>query len=94
MRMGRLDHFVLTVADMAAMIAFYTRVLGMQEMAFGDQRKALILGQQKNQPGLIENGVPENHIPDCDRNRHRRATRTDMVHSHGFSRLPPMESFY
>lgn len=47
MRIDHLDHLVLTVADMAATIAFYTRVLGMQEMNFGDQRKALIFGQQK-----------------------------------------------
>ncbi|WP_123101974.1 VOC family protein [Acidithiobacillus sulfuriphilus] len=47
MRIDHLDHLVLTVADMAATVAFYTRVLGMQEMTFGDQRKALIFGQQK-----------------------------------------------
>ncbi|MDD2747118.1 MAG: VOC family protein, partial [Acidithiobacillus ferrooxidans] len=32
---------------MNATIAFYSRVLGMQEITFGDQRKALGFGQQK-----------------------------------------------
>ncbi|MHB8366335.1 MAG: VOC family protein [Acidithiobacillus sp.] len=47
MRIDRLDHIVLTVVDISATIAFYSRVLGMQEITFGDQRKALIFGQQK-----------------------------------------------
>lgn len=47
MRIDRFDHLVLTVADMNATIAFYSRVLGMQEITFGDQRRALAFGQQK-----------------------------------------------
>lgn len=47
MRIDRLDHVVLTVMDISATIAFYSRVLGMQEITFGDQRKALVFGQQK-----------------------------------------------
>ena len=47
MRIDHLDHIVLTVADISATIAFYSRVLGMQEITFGDQRKALAFGQQK-----------------------------------------------
>jgi len=47
MRIDRLDHIVLTVVDISATIAFYSRVLGMQEITFGDQRKALVFGQQK-----------------------------------------------
>jgi catechol 2,3-dioxygenase-like lactoylglutathione lyase family enzyme len=46
-RIDRLDHFVLTVADVAASCAFYHRVLGMAVVSFGDGRKALAFGQQK-----------------------------------------------
>ncbi|AGQ38555.1 TPA: VOC family protein [Mannheimia haemolytica] len=42
-----LDHLVLTVADMQKTIDFYTTILGMQEIAFGDNRKALLFGTQK-----------------------------------------------
>ncbi|MBT3908519.1 MAG: hypothetical protein HOF27_02425, partial [Rhodospirillaceae bacterium] len=34
----RLDHFVLTVADIDATCEFYTRVLGMERVSFGDGR--------------------------------------------------------
>ncbi|MCR1350124.1 VOC family protein, partial [Acidithiobacillus ferrooxidans] len=47
MRIDRLDHVVLTVVDISATIDFYSRVLGMQEITFGDQRRALAFGQQK-----------------------------------------------
>lgn len=47
MKIDALDHFVLTVADIAASCAFYTRVLGMQEITFGQERKALLFGAQK-----------------------------------------------
>jgi catechol 2,3-dioxygenase-like lactoylglutathione lyase family enzyme len=44
----RLDHFVLTVADIDATCAFYTRVLGMDVQTFGPQaRKALHFGRHK-----------------------------------------------
>lgn len=42
-----LDHLVLTVRDVAATIDFYTRVLGMEEVTFGEGRKALRFGRQK-----------------------------------------------
>lgn len=42
-----LDHLVLTVADVARTIDFYVRVLGMQEVTFGEGRKALAFGGQK-----------------------------------------------
>jgi catechol 2,3-dioxygenase-like lactoylglutathione lyase family enzyme len=46
--LDRLDHFVLTVADIDATCAFYTRVLGMEVQTFGPlQRKALHFGRQK-----------------------------------------------
>jgi len=48
MHIDRLDHLVLTVRDLDATIAFYTRVLGMQAVSFGLQgRKALSFGNQK-----------------------------------------------
>ena len=46
--LDRLDHFVLTVADIDATCAFYTRVLGMEVQTFGPlKRKALHFGRQK-----------------------------------------------
>ncbi|GAB2784394.1 VOC family protein [Dyella kyungheensis] len=47
MKIDALDHLVLTVADVAASVAFFTRVLGMQEVTFGAGRKALSFGVQK-----------------------------------------------
>ncbi len=43
----RLDHLVLTVADIDATVDFYTRVLGMQAMTFGAGRTALTFGRSK-----------------------------------------------
>ena len=46
--LDRLDHFVLTVADIDATCAFYTRVFGMEVQTFGPLgRKALHFGRQK-----------------------------------------------
>jgi catechol 2,3-dioxygenase-like lactoylglutathione lyase family enzyme len=42
-----LDHLVLTVRDISATIAFYTKVLGMEEGTFGKNRRALSFGNQK-----------------------------------------------
>lgn len=47
MRIDRLDHLVLTVADIDAAIDFYTRVLGMEAVAFGAGRRALAFGTSK-----------------------------------------------
>jgi len=47
MRIERLDHLVLTVRDIAATCDFYSTVLGMQVVTFGEGRKALAFGQQK-----------------------------------------------
>ncbi len=47
MLIASIDHVVLTVADMDATIAFYTRVLGMRLEIFGENRKALRFGDQK-----------------------------------------------
>lgn len=47
MNIARLDHLVLTVADIERTCAFYTRVLGMEVVRFGEGRTALRFGQQK-----------------------------------------------
>jgi catechol 2,3-dioxygenase-like lactoylglutathione lyase family enzyme len=47
MNIDRIDHLVLTVADVEATIEFYHRVLGMTPVTFGDGRRALAFGQQK-----------------------------------------------
>jgi len=47
MIVNRLDHLVLTVKDIDASIAFYTKVMGMAVETFGAGRKALVFGQQK-----------------------------------------------
>lgn len=60
MHIERLDHLVLTVADIGRTCDFYTRVLGMEMVRFGEGRTALRFGQQKinlhpasNIPGLV-----------------------------------------
>ena len=60
MNIARLDHLVLTVADIERTCAFYTKVLGMAVVRFGEGRTALRFGQQKinlhpadNIPGLV-----------------------------------------
>lgn len=47
MKIERIDHFVLTVADIDASCDFYARVLGMTVVSFGEGRKALSFGLQK-----------------------------------------------
>jgi catechol 2,3-dioxygenase-like lactoylglutathione lyase family enzyme/predicted kinase len=46
-RLDRLDHLVLTVRDLAATCAWYTRVLGLGVVTFEDGRTALTFGAQK-----------------------------------------------
>ncbi len=66
MKIARLDHLVLTVADIDRSCAFYTRVLGMEVITFGEGRTALRFGQQKinlhpvdNNPGRVaDNPTP------------------------------------
>lgn len=43
----RIDHLVLTVADIPRTVDFYQRVLGMRHQVFGEGRSALAFGQQK-----------------------------------------------
>jgi catechol 2,3-dioxygenase-like lactoylglutathione lyase family enzyme len=47
MRVDRLDHLVLTVADLDRTVAFYAGVLGMAESTFGGGRRALAFGASK-----------------------------------------------
>ena len=47
MKIERLDHLVLTVADLGKTVDFYTRVLGMEAVTFGGGRTALTFGRSK-----------------------------------------------
>lgn len=47
MKIERLDHLVLTIKDLDQTLDFYSRVMGMDMIMFGDNRKALSFGQQK-----------------------------------------------
>ena len=47
MNIDRIDHIVLTVRDIDATCAFYSRVLGMGATTFAGGRKALTFGGQK-----------------------------------------------
>jgi catechol 2,3-dioxygenase-like lactoylglutathione lyase family enzyme len=46
-KIDRIDHLVLTVRDIDATCEFYSRVLGMNNVAFGAGRVALTFGIQK-----------------------------------------------
>ena len=47
MQIERIDHLVLTVKNVEISCAFYTKVLGMQEVTFKGGRKAVAFGNQK-----------------------------------------------
>lgn len=47
MKIDRIDHIVLTVADIETTVAFYTRVLAMKKVVFGGGWTALHFGDQK-----------------------------------------------
>ncbi|TDO98691.1 VOC family protein [Marinomonas balearica] len=44
---SRIDHIVLTVADIEQSVQFYVKVLGMEEVTFGNGRRAVKFGNQK-----------------------------------------------
>jgi catechol 2,3-dioxygenase-like lactoylglutathione lyase family enzyme len=46
-QVDRIDHFVLTVRDVEATIAFYGKALGMLPVTFGGGRRALAFGQSR-----------------------------------------------
>ena len=47
MRINNIDHIVFTVNDIDAACRFYSRVLGMRIIEFGEGRKALSFGEMK-----------------------------------------------
>ena len=47
MKIERIDHLNLTVADIDRSVDFYRRVLGMKAESMGEGRAALYFGQQK-----------------------------------------------
>ena len=47
MLIDRIDHLVLTVADIGQTVDFYVRVLGMEPVTFGGGRRALRFGCHK-----------------------------------------------
>ena len=47
MKIDSIDHVVFTVKDINATCEFYTKVLSMEVVTFGEGRKALAFGSQK-----------------------------------------------
>ena len=47
MKIDRIDHLNITVADIDRSVEFYQRVLGMKTERMGEARAALLFGQQK-----------------------------------------------
>ena len=47
MKIARIDHLNITVADIDRSLEFYRRVLGMRTERMGEGRAALLFGQQK-----------------------------------------------
>lgn len=47
MQIARVDHFVLTVADVERSLDWYSRVLSFKPTTFAEGRRALAFGQQK-----------------------------------------------
>jgi catechol 2,3-dioxygenase-like lactoylglutathione lyase family enzyme len=47
MKIDSIDHVVFTVKDIKATCDFYSKVLGMEIVTFGEGRKALAFGSQK-----------------------------------------------
>ncbi len=47
LNINRIDHLVLTVKDIDETVQFYTSVMGMKKIEFGQGRIALAFGQQK-----------------------------------------------
>ncbi|SDQ52386.1 VOC family protein [Natronobacterium texcoconense] len=56
MKFTGIDHFVLTVSDVAASCAFYEK-LGAEIVTFGDDRKAIRFGDQKINLHPVDNDV-------------------------------------
>ncbi len=56
MKVERLDHLVLTVRDINTTVEFYTSVMGMEQVIFGDGRVALTFSNQKINLHQKDNG--------------------------------------
>jgi catechol 2,3-dioxygenase-like lactoylglutathione lyase family enzyme len=66
MKIDSIDHVVFTVKDIKATCDFYTKVLGMEVVTFGEGRKALAFGSQKinlQQLGRESNLIAEKPTP-------------------------------
>ena len=64
MKVTYLDHIALTVKDIKATCAFYTELLGMKEVTFKGNRKALAFGNQKiNLHEVGKELEPKAHYP-------------------------------
>jgi catechol 2,3-dioxygenase-like lactoylglutathione lyase family enzyme len=64
MKIDRLDHLVLTVKSIAATCEFYAKVLGMDILTFGDNRRVLAFGSQKiNLHEFGKEIEPKSHRP-------------------------------
>jgi catechol 2,3-dioxygenase-like lactoylglutathione lyase family enzyme len=64
LKIDRLDHLVLTVADIDRTCDFYVRALGMEVVTFGGGRKALQFGRQKiNLHQVGREFEPKSHRP-------------------------------
>ncbi len=64
MKIDRIDHLVLTVRDIDTMCSFYARVLGMEVVPFGGNRKSLSFGTQKiNLHQCAKEFEPKAHNP-------------------------------
>jgi catechol 2,3-dioxygenase-like lactoylglutathione lyase family enzyme len=57
MKIERIDHLNITVADIDRSITFYKKVLGMDAEMMGEGRAALLFGQQKIHLDLAGTGM-------------------------------------
>lgn len=64
MKINRIDHIVMTVNSVDVTCEFYSRVLGMDVITFGQNRKALSFGAQKlNLHEVGKEFEPKAHMP-------------------------------
>jgi catechol 2,3-dioxygenase-like lactoylglutathione lyase family enzyme len=64
MQISHIDHLVLTVKNIEKTCQFYTKILGMEEITFQGNRKALLFGNQKINLHQYEREItPKAHKP-------------------------------
>jgi len=61
----RIDHLVLTVADIEATVDFYERVLGFRGVTYGNGRRALAFGRQKLNLHPAAAPIPPHAVRPC-----------------------------